>query len=201
MAAVDQPTISAGWLTLRPFTSDDIPWVYKVSLDPAVQQFVQVPSPYRPEHAAFFVEQVAIAGWQSGRRAEFLAVESATSRRLGRVGIGMQAAGAAEVGYWVDPAARQRGVASQGVRVLCAWAFATLDLEIIEWRAEVGNIASRRVAEKAGFLIEATLRKRQVHRGTRVDVWVGSLLKGEPEYARRSVKSSDDALRWTIRIN
>ena len=33
--------------------------------------------------------------------------------------------------------------------------------------------------EKAGFLIEATLRKRQVHRGMRVDIWVGSLLKGE----------------------
>lgn len=46
-------------------------------------------------------------------------------------------------------------------------------------RTEVGNVASRRVAEKAGFRIEATLRKRQIHRGTRVDVWVGSLLKGE----------------------
>jgi RimJ/RimL family protein N-acetyltransferase len=179
MASVDQPTISAGWLTLRPFTPEDVPWVYEVSVDPTVQQFVGVPSPYRLEHAAFFVEQRAIAGWESGQRAEFLAAESATGRRLGRVGIGMHVAGAAEVGYWVDPAARQRGVATQGVRALCAWAFATLDLEIIEWRAEVGNIASRRVAEKAGFLIEATLRRRQVHRGMRVDVWVGSLLKGE----------------------
>ena len=75
--------------------------------------------------------------------------------------------------------ARQRGVATHAVRALCGWAFAELDLEIIEWRTEVGNIASRRVAEKAGFLIEATLRKRQVHRGMRVDVWVGSLLKCE----------------------
>ena len=67
------------------------------------------------------------------------------------------------------------------MRALCRWAFATLDLEIIQWRTEVGNIASRRVAEKAGFLIEATLRKRLVHCGTRVDVWNGSLLKGESE--------------------
>lgn len=179
MSPMDQPTISADWLTLRPFTPKDIPWVCEVSRDAAVQHFVAVPWPYELEHATFFVEQLAITGWDSGQRAEFLATETATGRRLGRVGLGLHGSGAAEIGYWLDPAARQRGVATQSVRALCRWAFATLDLEIIEWRTEVGNIASRRVAEKAGFLIEATLRQRQVHRGTRVDVWFGSLVKGE----------------------
>jgi RimJ/RimL family protein N-acetyltransferase len=176
---MDQETIPADWLTLRPFTPEDIPWVCEVSQDWAVQHFVTVPSPYELEHAAFFVEQLAIAGWHNGQRAEFLATETATGRRLGRVGLGLHGTGAAEIGYWLDPAARQRGVATHAVRALCGWAFAKLDLEIIEWRTEVGNTASRRVAEKAGFLIEATLRKRQVHRGIRVDVWVGSRLKGE----------------------
>jgi RimJ/RimL family protein N-acetyltransferase len=55
----------------------------------------------------------------------------------------------------------------------------TAGIELIEWRCEVGNIASRRVAEKAGFLIEATLRKRRVRRGVRVDERVGSLLRDE----------------------
>jgi RimJ/RimL family protein N-acetyltransferase len=176
---MDQETISADWLTLRPFTRQDIPWVWEVSQDAAVRHFVSVPSPYELEHAAFFVEQRAIVGWDRGHRAEFLATETATGKRLGRVGLGLHGLGEAEIGYWVDPAARRSGVATKAVRTLCEWAFATLDLEIIEWRTEVGNIASRRVAEKAGFLIEATLRKRQVHRGMRVDVWVGSLLKGE----------------------
>ncbi len=124
----------------------------------------------------FFIEQRAIAGWESGHRAEFLATDTATGRRLGRVGLGLHEFGEAEIGYWVDPASRRGGVATKAVRTLTERAFATLDLEIIEWRAEVGNVASRRVAEKAGFLIKATLRKRQVHRGVRVDVWVGSLL-------------------------
>jgi RimJ/RimL family protein N-acetyltransferase len=43
----------------------------------------------------------------------------------------------------------------------------------------VGNVASRRVAEKAGFRVEATLRRRLVHRGVRVDAWVGSMLPDE----------------------
>ncbi|MFC5157276.1 GNAT family N-acetyltransferase [Nonomuraea angiospora] len=77
------------------------------------------------------------------------------------------------------PEARRRGVATTTVRAVCAWAFETLDLEIIEWRCEVGNHASRRVVEKAGFLEEGTLRKRLFHHGERVDAWVGSLLKDE----------------------
>jgi hypothetical protein len=64
-AAVDEDSgmepqvIEADWLRLRPFTSADIPWVYEVSLDPALRQFVQLPSPYRMEDAAFFVERLA----------------------------------------------------------------------------------------------------------------------------------------------
>jgi RimJ/RimL family protein N-acetyltransferase len=176
---VDQPTIVADWLTLRRFTTADIPWVYEVSLDPALQQFVQLPSPYRLEHAAFFVHQLAIAGWDSGQRAEFVAEATGTGRRLGRVGLGLKTTGVAEVGYWVDPKVRDRGVATEAVRAVCRWAFAALDLELIEWRTEVGNVVSRRVAEKAGFLVEATLRRRLLHRGKRVDAWVGSLLRAE----------------------
>jgi RimJ/RimL family protein N-acetyltransferase len=176
---MERQTIPAGWLTLRPFTATDIPWVYGVSLDPAVQHFVGVPTPYRMEHAAYFVQQMAIAGWDSGQRAEFLAHETATGTRLGRVGLGLRASRDAEIGYWIDPRARRRGVATAAVRASCRWAFTTLDLELIEWRSEVGNIASRGVAEKAGFVIEATLRQRLIHRGRRVDAWVGSLLKNE----------------------
>lgn len=172
-------TIPAGWLTLRPFTAADIPWVYEVSLDPVLRHFVGVPSPYQIEHAEFFVHQLAIASWDSGQRAEFLAHDTTTGTPLGRVGLDLREPGAAEIGYWVDPRVRGRGVATTAARAACQWAFTTLNIELIEWRCEVGNTASRRVAEKTGFLIEATLRKRLTHRSTRVDAWVGSLLSGE----------------------
>ena len=164
-------------LILRPFTTEDIAWVFEVSQDPAVQQFVQVPSPYRMEHARYFVEQLAIAQTVSGQRAEFVVEDAATGERLARVGLGMRGDGTAEVGYWTAPAARGRGVAPEAVRAVCRWGFDVRGLELVEWRAEVGNHASRRVAEKAGFVMEGQLRKRLVHRGQRVDAWIGSLLK------------------------
>jgi RimJ/RimL family protein N-acetyltransferase len=176
---MEAPTIPAGWLTLRPFTAADTGWVFDVSQDPALQRFVQVPAPYRIEHAAFFVHQVALAGWDSGQRAEFVVQDTAAATPFGRVGLSLSQPGAAEIGYWTDPRARGRGVATTAVRAACHWAFTALGAELIEWRCEVGNAASRRVAEKAGFLIEATLRRRLVHRGTRVDAWVGSILPAE----------------------
>ena len=66
------------------------------------------------------------------------------------------------------------------LRALCRWGLAELELQRIEWIAFAGNHASRRLAEKAGFTIEGTLRNRMVHRGRRTDVWIGSLIPGDP---------------------
>ncbi|NYF42842.1 RimJ/RimL family protein N-acetyltransferase [Streptosporangium sandarakinum] len=50
---------------------------------------------------------------------------------------------------------------------------------------------SRRVAEKAGFVVEATLRRRLLHRGMRVDVWVGSPLRDEAGRRTRTGSAAD----------
>jgi RimJ/RimL family protein N-acetyltransferase len=62
-------------------------------------------------------------------------------------------------------------------RLACQWAFDDLRLARIDWYAEVGNTASRRVAEKIGFIIEGTQRLRIVQRGDRRDAWAGGLLR------------------------
>ncbi len=177
---MNREPIEAGWLTLRPFTSADISWVYEVLMDPVVQRFLPIPSPYRLADAEALVEQEYIGGGDGGRRADFLVEDSATTARLGRVGLRLAEPGAAEIGYWVDPRARNRGVATTAARALCQWGVVKAGIELIEWRCQAGNVASRRVAEKAGFRVEATLRKRRLLRdGMRADMWVGSLLREE----------------------
>ncbi|WP_127504832.1 GNAT family N-acetyltransferase [Actinoplanes solisilvae] len=199
---MERATITVGDLRLRPFEEADIPWVHEVSLDPLVQKYLQIPVPYHLSDASYFVREMCVAAWDAGTRAEFVvesvglvksgglggsggsagpgdSVGSGGRVRLGRVGLGLDGAGAGQVGYWMDPAARGRGVATAALRALCGWGFGVLGLGLIEWRAEVGNVASRRVAEKAGFRVEAVLRQRLVHRGARVDAWVGSMLPEE----------------------
>jgi RimJ/RimL family protein N-acetyltransferase len=72
---------------------------------------------------------------------------------LGRVGLDIGVRRTAEVGLCVnvDPPARGRGVATEAVNAVSGWAFRRLGVDLIEWHAEVGNDASRRVAERAGF--------------------------------------------------
>ncbi len=51
-----------------------------------------------------------------------------------------------------------------------------MSIDRVEWRAEVGNAASRAVAERAGFTVEGVLRSSLVNKGVLRDGWVGSLL-------------------------
>lgn len=71
---------------------------------------------------------------------------------------------------------RRRAVATAALAAMTGWGFTAVGLTRIEWRANAGNTASRRVAEKAGFRFEGTARAALNHRGKRVDAWVGAVL-------------------------
>ena len=91
----------------------------------------------------------------------------------GEVGIG-------EIAYVVAPAARGHGFATAAVRALSAWAFSELRLERLQLSIRPDNVGSRRVAEKAGYAYEGTLRSSKLIRGRRVDVALYSLLPDDP---------------------
>jgi RimJ/RimL family protein N-acetyltransferase len=76
----------------------------------------------------------------------------------------------AEVGYWLVPAARGRGVGRAAVSLLVEWAFATLELERIEIATTAGNGPARALAESLGFREEGRMSGRNLERGRRVDV-------------------------------
>ena len=57
----------------------------------------------------------------------------------------------AEIGYWLVPAARGRGVGRTAVSLLVEWAFETLELERIEITTTPDNGAARALAESLGL--------------------------------------------------
>jgi ribosomal-protein-serine acetyltransferase len=75
----------------------------------------------------------------------------------------------ANLGYWVRSSAAGRGVATAATRLTRDWGFANTDLMRIEVLVAVGNVASRRVAEKSGAVYEGILRSRLLVHGTRHD--------------------------------
>jgi RimJ/RimL family protein N-acetyltransferase len=71
-----------------------------------------------------------------------------------------QIATSGEVGYWVASAARGRGIAPRALSAVCAWAFTDpggRPFERLDLIHTVGNEASCRVADKAGFAFAAML--------------------------------------------
>ncbi|MFD0890440.1 GNAT family N-acetyltransferase, partial [Streptosporangium algeriense] len=85
-------------------------------------------------------------------------------------------AGTTEIGYGVHPLHRGRGYAPEAVRGLARWTFGNTSLRRIELRADADNHASLRVAEKAGFVREGTLRAAAMRPDGPRDVVVFGLL-------------------------
>ena len=79
-----------------------------------------------------------------------------------------------EIGYWCRTSAQGKGLTLEAVRAMTDFAFTQLAAQRIEIRADAQNTASWRVAEKAGYTLEGTLRhaSRDVVSGALCDLRV-----------------------------
>lgn len=181
--------IPAGRLHLRPWQPYDAPAALAACQDPDVLRWTTLPSPYTAADAEAWCGPVTDGLWETGTGAPYAVLDSTTGGLLGSMGLHRIGNGTAEVGYWTAAEARGQGVTSQALGALCRWAFATLDLERLVWFAEVGNWASRSVAEKCGFTVAGVLRRELPGRDGRVDGWQATLLHGEEVVDRRALPS------------
>ena len=133
----------------------------------------QIPQPYARTDALAYV---------GGVGEDSLAVTDASSGRvLGSIGLRWnEERDVAEVGYWLRADARGSGLTTRALLLVTRLA---LDggAARVQLRAATDNVASRRVAEKAGFSLDGVLRsaRHSARLGRRVDWAMYSLLPGE----------------------
>ena len=173
---VDLP---AGPFRLRPWHADDVDAVWTALLDPQTRLWNGGDVTSRDEAAALVGRR---ADWSSGDHASWAVVDGDVV--VGSVSLHsidpMQ--GDAQVGYWTTPAARGRAVAPTAVDAVCRWAFGALPVERIELCHAVENLASARVAEKAGFTYEGRLRRSYRYGdGVKHDELLWSRLSDDPQ--------------------
>ncbi len=135
--------------------------------------------PTAPEAVAAFVRQ-----WER-ERADGTGAGYVISREAAPVGFGFLNTvhpqhRFANLGYWVRPEAAGQGVATVATVLLARDGFERLGLVRIEILMDPDNVASRRVAEKAGATFEGRLRNRLVSRGGVHDALLYSLVPPEP---------------------
>jgi precorrin-6Y C5,15-methyltransferase (decarboxylating) len=171
-----ETTLTAGELTLRPFTEADTDDVTLACQDPQTLRWLPLPRPYARADAQWFIGTFGPGQRESGAGIVF-AIEAA-GRLVGAIDLKdvdwvTKVAG---VGYWVAPWARGRGVASRATRALCEWAFREYAFERVELLAATGNTASQRVAQKAGLVREGVARNAGILHDARVDMVLYSLV-------------------------
>jgi RimJ/RimL family protein N-acetyltransferase len=167
---------SDGLVTLRAWRREDSESLVEcLDGDPEITiRLDQVPQPYTRADALAYIGGIG--------ESAFAVTDAETGRILGSIGVRFSETGdVGEIGYWMRSDARGRGVMTRALRLAARWAFDESGAARVQLRADVENVASRRVAEKAGFRLEGVLRSAHWNPrlGRRQDWAMYSLLPGE----------------------
>lgn len=168
-------------IVIRPYEIGDVPALYEAASESveAIYPWMSWCHPgYAFEEAKAWVEH-QVPAFKSGGQFEFVIV-SREGAILGACGLNQidRANRRANLGYWVRSSASRQGVATRAVRLLVDWALRNTDLERMEVVVATGNLASLRVAEKAGAAREGVLRSRLMLHGQAHDAVMFSFVRG-----------------------
>jgi RimJ/RimL family protein N-acetyltransferase len=171
------PPLTDGDLLLRPWERRDVPAVTAACQDPEIPRWTVVPHGYTEAHARDFISGTS-ADLATGRELALAIVSAGDGRLLGAIGLANfdwpDLKG--EIGYWIAAEARRQAVGSRATRLLAVWALTHLGLERLELLAHPENEPSQRLAERAGFTREGTLRRYRRRHGVREDLVMFSML-------------------------
>ncbi len=173
------PPLTDGEVRLRSWRDDDVDCIRQASLDTRIPEGTTVPATYSPAEGLAFISR------QHGRLSSGQGVSLAITREATDAAIGLiilqirQLPGVAGIGYWLVPAARGEGLATQAVNLMTDWALSRY-VRVEAW-VEPHNTASRRTLEKAGFEREGLLRSYLLIGTRRADALVYSRLAPAPQ--------------------
>ena len=78
----------------------------------------------------------------------------------------------AEIGYWLGRPFWGRGIMTDAVRAATLYAFDDLELRRVFAVPFANNVASRRVLEKAGYVLEGTMKQSAIKNGMILDQYL-----------------------------
>jgi RimJ/RimL family protein N-acetyltransferase len=188
LRAVEQPCLDVDdQLALRPWREDDVPTVTTAFACPDIQRWHVRRMDSDDEARAW------LAGW-AGRwtdetDASWAVVDRRTDQPVGQVGLRTVVLfeGSAHLSYWVLPASRGTGIAVRAVRTLTRWAYDLVGLNRLSLLHSTVNVASCRVAARAGFGVEGTMRGSIRHADGWHDMHVHARLRTDGDVLRGPV--------------
>lgn len=144
--------LSDGVVAVRRLRPGDEEHLMEERNDAEARRWSTVPRGWSADDCRGYVA-VTASLWLAGAEARFAMVDVATGQYAGSVGLRviLPAFRVAEVGYGLRAAWRGRGYTARALRLISHWAFEDAGLVRLELGTAIGNVASQRVAEAAGF--------------------------------------------------
>jgi RimJ/RimL family protein N-acetyltransferase len=164
-------------LLVRPPVPADVPAIAPAFFDEGVGGEAGMPKLTEPEIRTFVEEQMGPLK-ATGRLCPLVIVDG--EHIVGGASLSNydQLRDRVEIGYWLFPKGRGRGIATRVTRALAEHAFHVGILRV-EAVVRPENEPSIRVLERAGFVREGLLRSLLRHEEGRADAIIFSLLPGE----------------------
>jgi RimJ/RimL family protein N-acetyltransferase len=135
-------------LVLRKPRLDDLPALVAACQDPDIPRFMpEVPVPYGEREGRAFLD-AALRAWEESDERTFVVAEHDVL--VGTVTLALRER--ADVGYWLVPSARGRGLMTEAVRAAVRWAGEHHGIRRFGLWTHPENHASQAVAERSGFV-------------------------------------------------
>ena len=170
---IDSPRLS-----YQPLAESDWPFFLALNQDPQVMRFVADRRDVDEIRRVAF--DVRLPRWQPGSQHWLCLVlrEKRSGEAVGVSGFIDRGDNMAEVGFLLSAAFHGQGYGTESLRAICQAAF---DLSFYQLTATVtaGNLASKGVLEKVGFVQQSTLRESYFLHGRWQDDWIFALLPSQ----------------------
>ncbi|MBQ0079163.1 MAG: GNAT family N-acetyltransferase [Eubacterium sp.] len=175
---VKVPTLEGDKVILRMWNRKDAADLYEYACDPRVG-----PSagwyPHRSvQESRTIIDTVYLS------RIDWAIIDKESGKAVGNIGFDddviRQNVNSRELGYSLSADYWGRGLTTEAVILVTEYAFTTLGVDTVTMRISPDNTASRRVAEKAGFVYEGILRNSyRQYNNSIVDMACYSMLESD----------------------
>jgi len=150
-------------LVLREFVPGDWRAVHAYQSDPRYQRYYPRRDRSEADTRAFVQRQVDRQSESPRYKFQMAIMLPHNDTLVGNCGVRLDEPGAlvGDLGYELNPAHWGQGYATEAARAMLAFGFDTLGLHRVWAECVADNVASRRVLEKLGMILEGRLRENQ----------------------------------------
>jgi RimJ/RimL family protein N-acetyltransferase len=168
-----------GVITVRPYQQEDAPEVYAAvneSQNEVAHWLVELKGLSLNDVQDYIASQPQ--KWNEDNAFNFVVLESDSNKIVGGCGLTQinRRHRLCNLYFWIRTSVTGHGYATRAVVLMARFAFDSLGMQRMEIVIEPENLASLRVAEKAGAISEGYLRSRLYNRGESKDAVIFSLV-------------------------